>query len=147
MAENKEKQVIEESGETNFGVQGQGLYSWYSPLGTLGKWFSRFFSSKSKPYIAMQGLDNPNIPIPKDPKAGDTLTTTDQVRIQTALGSTKDAYGGHELVIRGVLVPEYERTRKERYKKLESMDEYPEISAAFDVFADEIIVFGIADTA
>jgi hypothetical protein len=128
MVDEKNK-MINEAGETSFGGPVLGSGNWFTPLGSAGRWFAKFFASASKPYITKQGEDQPYA---KSGKAGDTFTSTDTVKVKTA-----QTYDGPELVVRTVLIPEYERSRKERYRQFESMDEYPEISSAFDVYADD----------
>lgn len=128
MAESK--RPINEAGETSFGGPTLGTGTWFTPLGSAGKWFAKFFASSAKPYVQSQGQTD--TAYPKDSKAGDTYTALDGVKVKTAVN-----YDGPELLVRSVLIPEYERSRKERYRQFESMDEYPEISSAFDVYADD----------
>jgi hypothetical protein len=130
---------LNESGSTSFGGSPDNANaSFFSPTGTLGQFMSRFFANKAKPYIANQ--EEENIPIPKEPLAGDTFTDVDVNKIRTA---RQDSIPGSPTLIRTVIQPEKERTRKDRYKQLEFMDEYPEISSAFDVYADNSIQKGI----
>lgn len=121
MADNK----INESGETSFGTQNS-----YNPIGTMGSWFSKFFSNKAKPYIAMQGGETP---IPKDPLAGDTFKSLDVNKVRVTGGEDPVA----PTIVRSFIQMQKEQTRKERYKILEAMDDYPEISSAFDIYADD----------
>jgi hypothetical protein len=124
------KKMINEAGETSFGGPILGSGNWFTPLGSAGRWFAKFFATSAKPYISLQGQDQKAYE--KAPQAGDTYTSIDTVKIKTA-----QVYDGPELVVRTVLIPEYERSRKERYRQFESMDEYPEISSAFDLYADD----------
>lgn len=116
---------INESGETSFGTQNS-----YNPVGTMGSWFAKFFANKAKPYIAMQGGETP---IPKDALAGDTFKSMDVNKV-TVTGS-EDPLA--PTFVRSFIQMPKEQTRKERYKILESMDDYPEISSAFDIYADD----------
>lgn len=115
---------INEAGETAFQTTS------YSPVGRMGQWLAKFFASAAKPYIAQQGEQN--VIVPKHPLAGDTYTSLEPNKISVTPGAP-----GEPALIRNVLVQEAERTRKQRYRELEGMDEYPEISSAFDIFADD----------
>ena len=118
---------INESGETTF------WSSMYSPIGTMGGWFAKFFASKAKPYIALQGEEHN--PVPKDPMAGDTIVSHDINKVQTQSSDPQNPLS--PALVRNFYQMEVERTRKERYKQLEHMDEYPEISSSFDIYADD----------
>ena len=115
---------LNESGETAFG---NGMFS---PLGRMGQWFAKFFASSAKPYIAQQG--ETNTPIPKDPLAGDTFTNTDLTRVNVMQSAP-----GLPSIVRNIIPAEAERTRKQRYRDLENMDKYPEISSSWDIYADD----------
>lgn len=117
---------IDEMGETSFGNPiDSSVNPWFNPIGAFGKWFSRFFASKAQPYVAQQA--NPG-PTPQHPIGGDAVVNDQVIR-----GEGVDAGG----VIRNPIIPQLEFNRKSRYGQFESMDEYPEIGAAFDIYADD----------
>jgi len=128
--DNKPQKI--EEGYTEFGGTSlrtpMGGTPWFMPSGRLGRWFSKFFASKAQPFITNQGEPGAT---PMAPLAGDTVLNPDV--ITPAQGTT-----GFSLIRNaGPNLPELEINRKQRYKEYESMDEYPEIGAAFDVYADD----------
>ena len=118
----QEQEQLTESGYTNFGGGIESRYgTFFNPSGRMGKWFAKFFATKAQPYIT----DNPK----KVPDIqGDTLVNPEA-----------DPQGGMSFsMVRGThIVPEIELNRKRRYEEYEKMDEYPEIGAAFDIYADD----------
>ena len=116
-------------GYTSFGGGGadsrQGPY--FYPSGRLGQFLARFFATKAAPYLAKQGDDGPT---PQAPLAGDTIQNADVVMPdnQPAVGTMSRTT---------LQLPEIEKTRRERYKRFEDMDDYPEIGVAFDIYADD----------
>ena len=124
--DSREKQ-LNEMGETAFGNPNSTAAAtpWFNPLGVFGKWWSRYFATKSQPYMAQQST---NEPTPIHPVAGDTILNPNVVYQQP---------GGSPTVIRSPFIPELEMNRKNRYSQFESMDEYPEVGAAFDIYADD----------
>lgn len=104
-----------------------GTPSWLSPIGTLGRFLARFFANKSRPTLARDTDDasvNTNL-IPAD--AGDTILNPDPITSSPYVGLSRS----------NLILSPLEYKRKERYKEFEEMDEYPEISSAFDIYADE----------
>lgn len=121
------RQKINEMGDTAFGNPNSSAAAtpWFNPLGVFGKWWSRFFATKAQPYMSQQSSHEPT---PIHPLGGDTIINPDVV-------SQKP--GGSPSVIRTPFIPELEMNRKNRYSQFESMDEYPEVGAAFDIYADD----------
>lgn len=107
--------------EENYTEFGGGLTSrWgstFSPTGNLGKFFAKFGASKAKRYFKQ--LDN----------QGDTFAQEDTIKIEGGGGYGVDRYS--------LQMPENELNRKRRYLEFEKMDEYPEVGAAFDIYADD----------
>lgn len=124
--EPEDKQKIEES-QTEFMPRSSISGSFFSPLGKLGKYLSKFFATDSQPYLNTQSRQEPT---ELHPLAGDTVSNFNVIK-----PSSSPAWGRniHDTPI----LPQLESARKRRYKELESMDEYPEISSAWDIYADD----------
>lgn len=120
---------LNEMGETAFGNPNSSAAAtpWFNPLGIFGKWWGRYFATKAAPYVAQQSDSNLR-PVPMHPLGGDTIVNPNVVRQNP---------GGSPTIIRSPFIPELENNRKNRYSQFESMDEYPEIGAAFDIYADD----------
>ena len=106
---------------TEFGSKFNRQGSYLAPIGKIGQFFSKFFATTAQKE-AVKAIDSG---LPTE-HSGDTIIT-DQV--------VKDAAAGS--ISRTVLLPQQELNRKKRYDEYENMDEYPEIGAAFDIYADE----------
>jgi hypothetical protein len=110
--------------------------SWYYPVGRTGKFFAKFLSGRKEPLIPQDGTVAQQIVPPEPhPLAGDTLLRT------TPLGSISPFKTTQ-------MVPsnEEEMERKRRYQEFEDMDDYPEIGAAFDIYADDSTQFNLDGT-
>jgi hypothetical protein len=96
--------------------------AYFYPSGKLGQFLAKFFATKALPHIAdKEGQENP--------LAGDTVVSKDII---------KPSEPGKLSVSRsGPILPEVELSRRKRYKDYEEMDDYPEIGAAFDIYADD----------
>lgn len=90
----------------------------FSPTGKLGKWLSKFGATSAKRYYK-QG-DN----------QGDTFAQEKTIQVDQGAGG----YGVDRYQLQ---LPETEMNRKRRYQEFEKMDEYPEVGAAFDIYADD----------
>lgn len=110
-----------DEGYTEFGSKFNRQGSYLAPIGKIGQFFAKFFATTAQKE-AVKAIDKG---LPSE-HSGDTIIT-DQV--------VKDAPAGS--VSRTVLLPQGELNRKKRYEEYENMDEYPEIGAAFDIYADE----------
>lgn len=102
--------------------------SWYYPIGRTGKFFAKFLSGRQEP---PKDLDNPQSslqikPPEPHPLAGDTIVRN------TVLGSISPMKATQTIPIN-----EEEVERKRRYQEFEDMDDYPEVGAAFDIYADD----------
>ena len=117
---------IEESGYTNFGGTENRAGSYYTPTGPIGRFFAKFFATKAQ-IPAAASIDSR-----VTPETGDTIVSTDIIKDSPIDGGP--AVGG---VSRNPILPQLELNRRRRYKDYEEMDEYPEIGAAFDIYADD----------
>jgi len=101
--------------------------SWYYPIGRTGKFFAKFLSGRNEPLIPQDGtIQQQIVPPEPHPLAGDTVLRN------TPLGSISPLK-----TTQMVPVNEEELERKRRYQEFEDMDDYPEIGAAFDIYADD----------
>jgi len=131
MADEVKKNKIEEGsiGYTQFGAGGvdSRMGPYFYPSGRLGQFLARFFATKAAPYMARQGDDGST---PQAHLAGDTVQSADVVTPDKlpAIGSMNRT---------SLQLPEVEKNRRERYKRFEEMDDYPEIGTAFDIYADD----------
>jgi len=126
MADEIEKQEPLEEGYTTFGGTPARSGTSYTPTGPIGRFFAKFFASPAQA-AAVKAMDNGDV----TPTGGDTIVSTDVVK------DTNDqapAMGG---VSRNPILPQMELNRRRRYKEYEEMDEYPEIGASFDIYADD----------
>tara|TARA_R110000824_G_scaffold91939_2_gene223338 strand:- start:1898 stop:3676 length:1779 start_codon:yes stop_codon:yes gene_type:complete len=112
-----------EEGYTEFGGTANRSGSFFTPTGPVGKFFAKFFASKTQAQAA-KAIDNNEI----SHVTGDTVINKDVIK------DDGPAIGG---VSRNPIIPQLELNRKRRYKEYEEMDEYPEIGAAFDIYADD----------
>ena len=110
--------------------------SWYYPVGRTGKFFAKFLSGRSQPLVPQDGtIPQQIVPPELHPLAGDTVLKT------TPLGSISP-HKSTEMIP----VNEEELERKRRYQEFEDMDDYPEIGAAFDIYADDCTQFNLDGT-
>lgn len=121
------RQKLEEEGYTKFGGESR-FNSWFNPSGRLARWWAAFSGSKAKPYVADQAKDGDT---PMHPLGGDALVKDDVVKARGPAGTV-----GYDRNNEPYL-PEQEIKRKQRYIEYEKMDDYPEIGAAFDIYADD----------
>ena len=99
--------------------------AYFYPDGILGRFFSRFFATKAEPFIADYEK--------KSGLAGDTVVTADVVKPEGG----KATGMGFSVMKSAPYFPEVEKNRRNRYKQYEDMDSYPEVGAAFDIYADD----------
>ena len=129
MADELKDKVIEE-GYTEFaGQTSQGGNPYFYPTGIFGRFFAKFFANKAAAAVAKET---------QTAYDGDTVVNPDVVK-------TKDPNapaGAMSLVSSKPNLPRVEYARKNRYKDYEVMDEYPEIGAAFDIYADDCTQIG-----
>jgi hypothetical protein len=114
-------------GQTEFASNAGGLGAYFRADGRMGKWLSKFFASKAQPYVNTQ-LDN--APTTLHPLAGDAVSNDQIIKAGSVAW-------GRNTGKNNPILPEIETTRRKRYKELEAMDEYPEISSAWDIYADD----------
>tara|TARA_R110000782_G_scaffold102791_3_gene190126 strand:+ start:3298 stop:5157 length:1860 start_codon:yes stop_codon:yes gene_type:complete len=124
---NKENLNEDAIGSTRFsaGKESRGG-PFFSPNGRVGQFLARFFATKAAPYMANQTNDGAT---PQAPLAGDTVVNADVVKTDMMPVGSLDR--------KALVLPELEKSRRERYKRFEEMDEYPEIGASFDIYADD----------
>ena len=121
-----EEEELNESGYTNFGGTQGRAGAYYTPTGPIGRFFAKFFASPAQ-RAAVKAIDGGAV----IPDTGDTVVSTEVVKDVDQDGP---AIGG---VSRNPILPQLELNRRRRYKEYEEMDEYPEIGAAFDIYADD----------
>ncbi len=125
--EENNEEPVNESGYTNFGGSAGRSGTYYTPTGPIGRFFAKFFATKAQPEV-QKALDQGQV----TSLTGDTIKST---------GVLKDTPGKDGLAIGGIvrnpIVPQNELNRKKRYREYEEMDEYPEVGAAFDIYADD----------
>jgi len=114
----KENKLNENSGPgyVTFGGPGSGSAYAY-PRGKVGRFFAKFFATPAIPYLK----DSEDL-------AGDTVINPDQSHRPARMSTL------HQKL---PYLPEVEINRKKRYSEYERMDDYPEITAAFDIYADD----------
>ena len=124
MADEIKDQLVEDGGQStwsNYATKGP----YYYPRGALGKFFARFFATPAQAAVVREidGIEGREI-------EGDaTFANSDIKRDDGGLAFT---------INRATPVySEIERVRRTRYKDYEKMDEYPEVGAAFDIYADD----------
>ena len=112
---------------TPAGTEGKSGVSFYYRRGAFGKFFARFFATKAQPELIRQHLA-----IGTDPP----LTGDAPVR-QEKVGKPSEAGAAFSTNRTTPVIEEIEINRKARYREYEKMDEYPEVGAAFDIYADD----------
>jgi len=110
-------------GYTEFGNTNETEF--YYPVGPLGRFFAKFFARKAAPLVRKE----------LEVKSGDTIINPDVVN--------SESEGVMGAVSRTPVMPQLEMNRKRRYKDYEEMDDYPEIAATFDIYADDSTLKGI----
>jgi len=118
---------LNESGYTTFGGSENRSGSFYTPTGPIGRFFAKFFATKAQK-TAVKAIDKGFVL----PETGDTVISTEVIKDQEI--DAGPAIGG---IQRNPILPQLELNRRRRYKEYEEMDEYPEIGAAFDIYADD----------
>jgi len=116
------------AGISTFGAGGPDsrMGPYFYPSGRLGQFLARFFATKAAPYLAQQQSDGPT---PQATLAGDTVSQGDVVLpADLPMGTMSRT---------SLQLPEAEKNRRERYKRFEEMDDYPEIGVAMDTYADD----------
>jgi len=123
--DNKDKdELLDENLDENAGYTsfpGSNTFGQGPPLsGRFAAFFKSFFTTKRKP----------GRPPSKDPYRGDVVKHAD--------GESDSAIQGSVNVVKGAIgLPQVEYERRRRYHDYEKMDEYPEIGAALDIYADD----------
>lgn len=119
--ENNEQneQLDENAGYTAF--PGSTGYNQQAPLsGAFAAFFKSFFGTKKK-----RGRPAANA---QNPYKGDVVKNADgEPDTSVGIGVSKG----------GIKLPQIEYERRRRYQDYESMDEYPEIGASLDIYADD----------
>ena len=135
MAIDKDKRIdederIDEFGYTTFqGSRGSGASL---KGGFLRRFLASFFTKKGQQAIADEDIQSGET-------QGDTVRTLDVVRELPPLeGSINDDPTGFTVSKNAVSLPQQELDRKQRYKRYEDMDDYPEVGSAFDIYADDV---------
>ena len=108
-------------GHTTWSPIGDGSVQTMYSTGYMSKIFAKFFATAAQEKIARSG----------DPRGieGDLIVNPN------AMGSIAEPLWNYT---RGMpFIPESELNRKRRYDEYEKMDDYPEITAALDIYADD----------
>ena len=107
---------------------------WSGPVGLINSFFAKFRAKKGYSKEETQGEDQIQDPVskkllnPPQPLHGDTIQSREVIKTGFLLDYNKTPYP---------ILPQIEYDRKKRYRDYEDMDGYPEISSAFDIFADD----------
>ena len=125
--EENNEEPVNESGYTNFGGSAGRSGTYYTPTGPIGRFFAKFFATKAQPAV-QKALDQGQV----TSLTGDTIKSTGVLK--DTPGKDGPAIGG---IVRNPIIPQNELNRKKRYREYEEMDEYPEVGAAFDIYADD----------
>lgn len=124
----KKEKKLDESYTVFAGEAGQAQQGgFYLPTGPVGRFFAKFFATKAQKKMAASMERGDPIDL-----GGDTVVQTDTIKDPDSKGGM--ALGG---IQRNPILPQLELNRRRRYKEYEEMDEYPEIGAAFDIYADD----------
>ena len=117
--EHLDENLDENAGYTAF--PGSNTFGQGNPLsGRFAAFFKSFFTTKRKP----------GRPVTQNPYQGDVVKNAD--------GEQDGAIQGSVNVVKGATqLPAVEYERRRRYADYEKMDEYPEIGAALDIYADD----------
>ena len=116
---NDEELLDENAGFTEF--PGSNTYGTGPSLsGRFAAFFKSFFTTKGKPGRPA-----------RDPYKGDVVKNAD------GEGESDAIQGSIGVVKGGTNLPQIEYERRRRYHDYEKMDEYPEIGAALDIYADD----------
>ena len=97
--------------------------------GFLRKYLAAFFTKKGQKAIADEDIADGEV-------AGDTIRTLEVPKIEAPQRPDQDPTG-FTVAKNTVTLPQQEADRRERYKRYEEMDNYPEVAAAFDIYADD----------
>ena len=124
MADEVKERIVEDGGQSTW-VDYTANGPYFYPRGALGKFFARFFATPAQKAVvqSVAGVETGG-------PTGDTKYKSSDV---------KDDSAGLSFTLNRAtpVYSEIERTRRSRYKDYEKMDEYPEVGAAFDVYADD----------
>lgn len=126
MADKVNKEIIEE-GYTEFGADGNaGAGPFYYPDGVFGRFFAKFFATKAVPAVAKEA-EQSNYD-------GDVVISQETLKPENPHSPS--------MMRTAPSLPKIENVRKARYADYETMDEYPELGTAFDMYADDCTQLG-----
>lgn len=124
-----EKEIIEE-GYTEFGSNAGGAAGpYYYPTGAFGRFFAKFFATKAAPVVAKE-LNNDE----QNNYDGDAIISQDSMKPENPHSPS--------ILKTAPTLPKVETSRRARYADYETMDEYPELGTAFDMYADDCTQLG-----
>ena len=118
-----DRQLNEDAGpgHSTWSPRGENPVEFVYPRGRIGRFFAKFFATPAQPklvgdnYYERQG----------DAKIDPTREAPNRLARMSSYHSQLP------------FMPEVELNRKRRYEEYEKMDDYPEVTAAFDIYADE----------
>lgn len=128
---------VQNTGQTTFGI-GEKYGSSFYPFGALGRWFAKFFATKAGPQLAADQEefgDNETQSVTPHNLAGDAVVRDEVIKAEQPAGWSGGEFSKSQGKV--PIFPQQELLRKNRYREYEQMDEYPEISTAFDIYADD----------
>ena len=121
---------VHNSGQSTFGsIWG----SVFHPTGKIGRFWSKVFATKAQPYVGNDEEPPDPETYQPHPLAGDTVVRDEVIKAEGEQNPNSFQKRGGRVPV----LPEQESVRRRRYKEYEEMDEYPEISSAFDIYADD----------
>jgi hypothetical protein len=119
-------------GYTEFSPDAGGISSWfgswYYPIGRSGKFFAKFLSKRKN-----QPLEDLNSSLPVSIQPAELHHLSGDTIIRRSILGSISPFKATETIPQ----TQEELARKSRYSEFENMDSYPEICAAFDIYADD----------
>ena len=130
MGNRVENDIIEE-GYTEFGSAegGQSAGPYYYPTGVFGRFFAKFFATKAAPLFSKNRAENS-----QNNFDGDVVVSQETIKVDTPHSPS--------ILKSAPVLTKIENVRRARYADYETMDEYPELGTAFDMYADDCTQLG-----
>lgn len=123
MANKLNKLEEDAQGYTTFSSSPRQTGGFFAPRRLLAAVFAKFFTQKGAKALIASEREKGNL-------EGDTLINPEAI--------AKESGPGAPTMTRTLpFIPEVEVNRRRRYQEFEQMDDYPEVAAAFDIYADD----------